>query len=212
MKFFILLFLTLTSLVSAVTVRDLQIYYDVEKLSVELETVAGAYMPRRGVETNWTAIPLRNATGSALQDGIEINNTIKKNGMLPCTDTHFLQVLPYMASILDDIAQRFDTEIGLVRISKVPAYRTIGRHQDGNAFDLQKGFICRLHIPILTASDAIFEVGTCSYNLIPGTLYYVNVSKSHAVYNNGPIDRIHLIIDVHTSPSLHAHILSSPEL
>lgn len=212
MKSCLFAFLICTSFINAAVLKDLQLYYDVEKLSEELENVAGAYMPRWGVDMNWTAIPLRNATGSSLQDGIEINNTIKKNGMLPCTNTHFLQELPYMASILDEIADKFDTEIGLVRISKVPAYSTITRHQDGRAFDLDKGSISRLHIPIITASDAIFEVGACSYNLIPGTLYYVNVSKPHAVYNKGPHDRIHLIIDVHTSPSLHAHIHSCPEM
>ncbi|MBS0635962.1 MAG: aspartyl/asparaginyl beta-hydroxylase domain-containing protein [Verrucomicrobia bacterium] len=186
--------------------------YDVEKLSEELEYVSHAYMPRHGSFTNWTAIPLRNATGASGQDGIEIHNTIRTKEMLPCMDTHYLELLPYMASILDDIRDRFDTEIGLVRISKVEHGKSIARHQDGPIFDLDRGTVSRLHIPIITGHDVLFEIASKNYNLEAGHLYYTNVSKTHAVFNNGPFDRIHLIIDVHTSQSLRDHIRSYPEI
>jgi hypothetical protein len=191
--------------------RDLHVHYDIAVLEEELKLVESFYMPRHRKEDGWTAIPLRNATGTTTRDGIEIDHTIKKSTMLPCQNSEFLKSLPYISSILEDIARRFETEIGLVRISKVAGLKKIGEHKDGLGFDFYKGEVCRLHIPILTGENVIFKVAGNSYHLMAGILYYTNVAKPHAVYNNDLKDRVHLIIDVHSSPSLRTAILSSPE-
>ncbi len=192
--------------------RGLGLYYDVAKLQEELQLVDGYYMPRQAMRDNWTAIPLRNATGTKSRDGIELHHTLQKGTMLPCKNSEFLDKLPYIASILDDIANQFETEIGLVRLSKVPSQKTIAPHADGPVFDLHNGNIYRLHIPIITGENVTFEISGKSYHLEEGNLYYTNVAKTHAVYNEGSFDRIHLIIDVHASPTIKSVILSSQEL
>lgn len=208
---FLLLFYTnALAAVDKVYVRNLQVAYDVALLQEEIEHVADYYMPRHRNNMNWTAIPLRNATGTIEHEGIEFVHTIKRNEMLPCLNTEYLEQLPYTMSVLDDIAERFETEIGLVRLSKVPSLKEISPHADGMMFDLEGGTVYRLHIPIVTGEDVLFTVANNSYNLEPGFLYYANVSETHSVTNNGPIDRIHLVIDVHATPALKAHILLCP--
>lgn len=193
-----------------VTCRNLKIYYDIAKLQEELELVEGYYIPHQSIRDNWTAIPLRNATGTKTHEGIKLSHTLKHGDMLPCQNSEFLDKLPYITSILEDIAGRFETEVGLVRISRVGSQRKIEPHSDGTVFDLN-GKIYRLHIPIITGEDVIFEIEGKSYHLEPGALYYTNVAKKHAVYNNGSFDRVHLLIDVHASPIIHNAILSAAE-
>ena len=195
-----------------VTCRNLQIYYDTARLEEELLLVANDYMPRQIDRENWMAIPLRNAAGTNTRDGVELYRALKKGRMLPCKNNEFLEKLPYISSIIEDIAERFAAEVGLVRLSKVPSQKVIARHSDGLPFDFHNGTIYRLHIPILTGNDVLFEIGGKNLHLLPGYLYYTNVVKPHAVYNNGLLDRVHLVIDVHANPYLHTLILSSPEV
>ncbi len=212
--FAFILFLSFTQAYAneSVICRDLRVSYDIERLEEELKLVENYYMPRSLGRDYWVAIPLRNPTGTETQEGLDLRKSLKKNTMLPCKNTIFLEQLPYISSILDDLAQKFNTEIGLVRISKVLSQNAIKPHQDGSMFDIHQRSIYRLHIPIVTGEDVIFEIDGKSYHLEPGTLYYTNVSKTHSVINNGLFDRIHIIIDVHASNELYEHILQSPEL
>lgn len=210
--FILLSFLANAIAVEPVTCRNLLVSYDSAELQAELRLVEEEYMPRHPSNDNWTAIPLRNATGTDAREGLEINNSIKNQKMLPCQDTRFLEQLPYISWVLKDIAEKFDTEVGIVRISKVPSHKTILPHKDGNKFDIEKGTIYRLHIPIVTGEDVIFNIDDKKYHLEPGNLYYTNVSKKHGVINNGPIDRVHLVIDVQASDALFNYIIGSPEL
>jgi len=196
-----------------VTCRDLGMRFDLQMLEEELARVEDAYMPRRPHNSShWTAIPLRNSTGTHTREGVELINTVKHKKMLPCQDTIFMQELPYIASILDEIRQKFETEVGLVRLSKVPSGKEIPRHRDGNEFDIYDGAIYRLHIPVFTGENVTFELDSNRYHLEAGTLYYTNVAKLHSVQNNGSLDRVHIIIDVHASELLKQHILQSTEI
>ncbi len=192
--------------------RFLGLSYNVGQLQEEVTIVEGRYMQRQPLQDYWTAIPLRNATGTDTREGIELRHTLRQHKMLSCKDSSFLKKLPYIQSILEDIKERFSASIGLVRLSKVPAKRAIQPHRDGFEFDLYEGSVYRLHIPIETGKDVLFMVSGKSYNLEPGNLYYTNVSKEHAVFNNGSEDRIHLIIDVEANALLQSHILCSPEV
>lgn len=198
----------------AVLCRNLQITYDTAKLEEELKIVENCYMPRflDDKSGTWTAIPLRNATGTDSQEGLELNNTLIGNNMLPCKNSPFLQQLPYMSSILEDIAIIFNTEVGLVRLSNIHSQKKLFPHRDGEVFDLNLGMIYRLHIPIITDENVIFKINRKSYRLEAGVLYYTNVSKLHSVENNGSFDRIHLVIDVHANDILREYILQSPEV
>lgn len=196
----------------SVSCRNLLVTYDIVQLEAELRLVEDKYLPRIPSFDNWVAIPLRNATGTETQEGLELSHSVPNQKMLPCINTPLLEQLPYIASILEDIAQRFEAEVGLVRISKVRCQRKIAPHKDGQIFDIDKGTIYRLHIPIITGENVIFDIENKRYHLEPGNLYFTNVSKTHSVVNNGSFDRVHIIIDVQANSLLHKYIMESPEL
>jgi aspartyl/asparaginyl beta-hydroxylase (cupin superfamily) len=57
--------------------------------------------------------------------------------------------------------------------------------------------IChRVHIPIITNKDVLFDIDNEIKNLKEGEMWEINNSeKPHSVINNSNIDRIHLIVD-----------------
>jgi aspartyl/asparaginyl beta-hydroxylase (cupin superfamily) len=57
--------------------------------------------------------------------------------------------------------------------------------------------IChRIHIPIITNKDVLFEIDNEIKNLKEGEMWEINNSeKMHSVVNNSNADRIHLIVD-----------------
>ena len=54
----------------------------------------------------------------------------------------------------------------------------------------------RVHVPLLTNDEALFIVNGIPYNLKVGGAYKVNTLAEHAVKNNGPTPRIHLMFDI----------------
>ncbi len=210
MRYFIFLLYSIASLSADVICRDLSMQFDAKRLQDEIALVASDYVPRHG--DYWSAIPLRNATGTHLQEGVDLLHTVKNQKMLPCKDSLYLEELPYIASILADLREVFAAEVGLVRLSKVASGKMIPSHYDGNEFDIEKGTIFRLHIPVITGEDVQFEIAGSIYMLEAGKLYYTNVAKTHSVKNNGVFDRVHIIIDMHASKTLYEYILNSAEL
>ena len=57
--------------------------------------------------------------------------------------------------------------------------------------------IChRVHVPIITNKDVLFDIDNEIKNLKEGEMWEINNSeKPHSVINNSNIDRIHLIVD-----------------
>jgi aspartyl/asparaginyl beta-hydroxylase (cupin superfamily) len=57
--------------------------------------------------------------------------------------------------------------------------------------------IChRVHIPIITNKNVLFEIDNEIKNLKEGEMWEINNSeKIHSVVNNSNTDRIHLIVD-----------------
>lgn len=63
------------------------------------------------------------------------------------------------------------------------------------------GFLARLHFPIITNEDVLFEVWDWDGNSEPtrmmvGECWYLDVRKPHRAVNGGNADRIHLVVDV----------------
>lgn len=85
---------------------------------------------------------------------------------------------------------------GLIKTAiliKLPKGNCIARH-----YDKGKHFIeCnRIHIPIITNPECIFEIDNERRNLKVGEVWEINNNaKPHAVFNNGDTDRVHLLLD-----------------
>tara|TARA_R110000851_G_scaffold239991_1_gene392712 strand:- start:221 stop:958 length:738 start_codon:yes stop_codon:yes gene_type:complete len=78
-----------------------------------------------------------------------------------------------------------------MRLSCLPAGKTIPKHSDGGGF--------KLHIPIITNPNVEFNINGINYNLKEGTAYIVDVGVHHYYTNNSNIDRWHLICDIYST-------------
>lgn len=87
------------------------------------------------------------------------------------------------------------SKIKRANIVLLQANSSIGNHMDRGEFLQSTG---RIHIPILTNSQCYFVVDSKEQNFKESELWEINnTDKYHSVHNEGPTDRIHLIIDVH---------------
>lgn len=58
-------------------------------------------------------------------------------------------------------------------------------------------YAVRLHIPIVTNDGCFFETRSESEHLkADGSAYFIYVNREHRVYNKGPADRFHIVMDV----------------
>jgi len=92
----------------------------------------------------------------------------------------------------------------------------LGRHTDitdRNA-GTRDGQIVRFHVPLITHPDIRMHSWDLSgreraTHLEPWKCYYLDARKPHAVTNPTGVDRVHLVVDVVSSPEVRAHIADS---
>ena len=98
--------------------------------------------------------------------------------------------------ICEIIKKQTDGSGYLLRAILVKLYKksNIPKHVD-SVNDTFK-FSRRIHVPIITNENCIFNVGEESINMKVGEIWEMNNDKlSHSVVNGGDEDRVHLIID-----------------
>jgi hypothetical protein len=89
----------------------------------------------------------------------------------------------------------------------------LARHADitDREAGIQPGKVVRLHIPIYTNPNVIFNSWTHKgertvVNMSEGSLWYLDVRKPHTAVNQGEEDRIHLVMDFYASEQLSSFI------
>jgi len=85
--------------------------------------------------------------------------------------------------------QPYFARIILVRLKSGGA---ISRHKDGTP-SMRRCH--RIHLPLITNDEVIFDVGKSSMKMAEGELWEINNRREHAVGNNSDDDRIHIILD-----------------
>lgn len=104
-------------------------------------------------------------------------------------EEHLNQISKYLLSLGEP------SKIKRANIVLLEAKSSIGNHMDRGEFLQSTG---RIHIPILTNIECYFIVDGKKQNFKESELWEINnTDKYHSVHNDGPTDRIHLIIDVH---------------
>lgn len=115
--------------------------------------------------------------------------------------------LPLTTEVASSIPWITNTE--RIRLLRMRAGSKLGRHTDITDRDggTRDGQITRFHIPLITHPG----VGMITWeldgrrveqHLYAGRVYYLDARKPHAVTNNSPIDRVHLVIDVVTDEAV----------
>ena len=78
----------------------------------------------------------------------------------------------------------------------LPAGKSIGRHRDANPVGDRFNRCHRIHIPVITNDECIFEIDGEIKNMKKDEVWEIsNVKKLHSVSNRGNTDRIHLLVD-----------------
>lgn len=174
--------------------------YDLNKVLEELHQIENLYLLKLRFMKNWQGIPLRNSMGSSQHDGLELGLSLLRNGnklsFQECKNTEIMDKLNYIPELIENLKKYLNTEIGMVRILKIPAKQHVGQHQDGEIFDLENGQIYRLHFPLISHPNVKFIINNKNYYFEPGNAYYANVFYPHEIINNSEIDRVHLVVDV----------------
>jgi len=96
---------------------------------------------------------------------------------------------PYFQYVLN----QFACEKTAVRLMSLEAGGKILPHRDAGG-GYEDG-VARLHIPIITDPRVLFSIDGETVHFPAATTWYMNANCLHAVENNSPIERIHLVID-----------------
>lgn len=100
-------------------------------------------------------------------------------------------LFPLMKQILDAIGER--GEIGRVMVTRLPPGGKIDKHMDEG---LYADHYDRFHL-CLQGDDCVrFMCGPHLSYIQPGDLWWFNHKQPHQVWNDGKLDRVHLIVDV----------------
>jgi len=135
----------------------------------------------------WKAIPLISLDGRLGDPEAQRPGTLDQ-----FKPTVMLEKMPYFREILD----AFKCTKGRVRILKLAPGAGIGEHRDVGLEVANLAFNrVRLHIPVKTNPQVVFVVKGERIHMQEGGLYYVNFSHLHHVRNDGPTERLHLVID-----------------
>ena len=119
-----------------------------------------------------------------------------------CRDTFMMSYFPTVRKIMAEIPCAGFERIRFMRLASGKG--ELSRHAyitDRNA-GTKKGQVARLHVPIITNDDVLFQAwdafgNKIEKNLKAGSLDYLDVRKPHAVTNVGATERIHLVLDVY---------------
>lgn len=122
-------------------------------------------------------------TVEAVFDEIEAEDTVAAHLLIDA-------LLPTMRQILDAIGER--AAMGRVMVTRLPPGGVIDRHMDEGRY---ADHYDRFHL-CLQADGARFECGGETIAMAPGDLWWFNHKQPHLVWNEGKVDRIHLIVDV----------------
>jgi len=122
----------------------------------------------------------------------------KVGDALICEWTEASFLLPAAKNIALLVMSLMQGEIlGRVMITRLSSGKTIQPHSD--VLGAYAHFFTRYHVPLMSEPGVQFHCGDEYVNMQPGTVWWFNGHKEHAVVNNSAADRINLIVDCRIS-------------
>lgn len=157
----------------------------------------------------WNALPFRTAfDGSPHREAADI---LLRLQALDGSSTDKRECIDYQAFAAFPQARRFvyalmaqveGERLGRVMFTRLPPRGQIYPHEDIGPTALHydhEPYYSRFHLVLQADEKSIFQCEQEYCNMLPGDIYWFDNSKTHAVYNDGQIDRIHLIMDLKCS-------------
>ncbi|MGY2046548.1 GNAT family N-acetyltransferase [Methylobacterium sp. JK268] len=176
----------------------LPLRFDAEALAAECDGLGRAPWIRHFVTGNyagdWDVIPLR-----APADATHPVRMIHADpACRDFRDTPFLDACPAIRAALAALPCPLDA----VRLMRLSAGSVIREHRDPD-LAFEDGAV-RLHVPLRTHAGVDFRLNGTRVTMAAGTCWYLRLSDPHSVRNDGPGERIHLVIDARVDPWLAA--------
>jgi hypothetical protein len=156
----------------------------IDRLKTELDRILGEFTPKGHFSVHhaggWTAIGLISHKGDPFEE----------RGLgLPYMKTPALALAPYLESIIDG----FECEKRRVRLMALQPGKHIYWHYDEKTIDVD---MVRLHVPLVTNPKVQFQISHEDLLWQSGELWYGDFSFPHRLFNGGPAERIHLVMDL----------------
>jgi len=160
--------------------------FNVKTMQTELLALGGEWQEHFNAfyyEGSWTVQALRSPGGG--------RKNIIPDLMVDADyrDTALMSYFPSVKQLLVGLG----CPVMSVRFLKLQAGAIIKQHRD-NELAFEKGE-ARLHFPVITNSDVLFYIENERIPLQEGESWYINANLPHRVSNEGPTDRIHLVVD-----------------
>jgi hypothetical protein len=178
----------------------LPLAFDAARLAADLAALEAtpwlAHFVPQNYEGDWSAIALRAPKGTAGQH--PIRQIYPDPTATEFEDTALMGRCPCFR----EAAAAFGPETRTVRLMRLTPGSAIKEHVDPD-LSVEDG-AARLHVPVTTNPDVVFEVNRRPVDMAPGEVWYLRLSDPHRVTNHGRTDRIHLVIDVAAGPRLLA--------
>lgn len=168
---------------------------DVEALVADVDRITVSHWndpaarPPGSSDTDWQALSLRSVGGDPAATGPG------QPGLVDFADTPLAAHTPYLAAMLAGIPAKVHS----ARLTRLSPGGFFGEHRDRCGFHYG---LVRLHIPITTDPGAVLIIDGQEHRWQPGTWWYGDFSRLHALRHDGVHDRIHLIVDVTVTPDL----------
>lgn len=179
--------------VQEVTEKFFEEEVDMVRMIKEVQEAEKVHEYTKKAFTGWTSLPLRSLGGMTGEDASDSVGEHASTDFEKFKDTIAMQ--PYTKSVIESVGGK----LLKVRLMKMMPYTSIGEHKDNFKGD---GVVVRFHVPLITHKKVTFKVNGRPYHLEQGKLYKIDVSQRHAVINNSPIERIHLVFDVVTDEAV----------
>jgi uncharacterized protein (TIGR03032 family) len=113
----------------------------------------------------------------------------------PMAPTPVLESLPYTRQVLAAL----DSTIGRTRFMRIAHETELKAHVDINYYWWHH---LRVHVPVVSTPDVVFEVGGESAHMAPGEVWAFDTWSRHRVDNPADTARIHLVVDTVGGPAL----------
>lgn len=170
----------------------------------------------------WHALALRGFGGAAefIIKPAEMSKKWREENAdklsLELADTPLRAALPEAEALIDAIPGN-KHRIRLMRLA--PGDGELARHADITDPDagVASGKTLRIHIPIITNERVRFtqwtlDGQTIDAHMTAGSAWYLDTRKPHTAVNGGDSERIHLVLDVESTPELLALLPCSQQI
>ena len=133
----------------------------------------------------WSVVPLRGPKGATHP----VQQIVSLPGTSEYEDTSYMERCPNIKEAVYTLKCPFTS----IRLMSLHAGSIIKEHRD-YMLGLDFGEV-RIHIPVKTNDNVIFLLKGERVKMLEGEMWYLDLSKPHAIENKSSEERIHIVID-----------------